>query len=73
MDLAKTLKIPPNDNIRSVLKAVLEVIQHKFTTESLQASTRTQDVNNNTPSVVDLSQFPLGFDTKGNNDRVINL
>jgi len=58
MELAKTLKIPPHDDIRLVLKAVLEIVKHKFTTQALEEAKTETDIEK-----LDLSQFPLGFDT----------
>jgi hypothetical protein len=62
--LAKTLKIPPHDDVRLVLKAALDIVEQKFTPEAIAKAKE----NANTETKVteaDLSQFPLGFDTGG--------
>jgi len=61
--LAKTLSIPLHDDLKLVLKAILELVEKKFSETAINDALKRQK-EGTTPNVAfNTETFPLGFDT----------
>jgi len=61
--VAKTLSIPLHDDLKLVLKAILEIVEKKFSETAINDALKRQKEGTTANVAFDTETFPLGFDT----------